>query len=300
LVSNSLLKKEPESMEERFYYHLIHSACAILNKEQEVAYWHSSFLISIFENQHWLIKDSVWQKRRGSVIDNHFLICTELSKTDEAERTFALMRDQPEQVLPLSQKYTNLLEALAKKGLFENARPYLQEIEELISTKGDKMDENVLSVLYLNMCIAYFGSGQYKKSLKSVNQLLNKKDSFMREDLVSMAHLINLIIHFELGNEDLLPYRIKSARRFLNKKNRIYKFEEAFLTFVEKKLLLAFTAEEQKQSFVQLLKELEIILLDPFEKQIEHYFDFLAWVTGKIQNKSLALVLQNKKSSANS
>ena len=50
-----------------------------------------------------------------------------------------------------------------------------------------------------------------------MKKILNIKESGVRQDLISQTKLLNMIVHYELGNEELLPGLCKSTARYLEK-----------------------------------------------------------------------------------
>lgn len=143
--------------------------------------------------------------------------------------------------------------------------------------------------LAFNMSIAYFGKDEFNQSLKWINLILNSKELDQKEDIVSFAHLVNLLLHFELKNNILLPYAIKNTKRFLSKRKRTFKFETIFL-----KHLTKISNAQDKYEIEQLLQniesEIEALKNDPFESVAFEYFDFHVWLTSKVKNKPFHLV----------
>src|SRR5439155_27309205 len=104
--------------------------------------------------------------------------------------------------------------------------------------------------------------------------------------------ILNLIVHYELGNEDILPYIVKSTYRFLYNRNRLYKFENSVLGFIAKKLPHITTGQEITEAFKKLKAELQEITKDPFEKRALEYFDFISWLESKIENRPFAEIVR--------
>ena len=148
-------------------------------------------------------------------------------------------------------------------------------------------------IFYYNISRAYFGSGDYKRALKYINLVLNNKETGLREDVYSFARLVNLLIHYELGNYDLLDYTIKSTKRSVAKNQKNYKFETVFLKDF-KKLLKVKDADNLKQNFIGFKAELVEVMKDPFEQTANKYFNFIAWLESKIENSSFEKVVKSK------
>src|SRR6185369_3664972 len=97
------------------------------------------------------------------------------------------------------------------------------------------------------------------------------------QDIQAMARIFNLILHYELGNTDLMEYIIKSTYRFLLKSQRLYKVESMVLNYLRKNAFLT-TEKEILESFRKLHRELLPLAQDRFEKKAFEEFDILSWL----------------------
>lgn len=181
------------------------------------------------------------------------------------------------------------LKILNQEGNFEKATQLSEEIKEGLKKYEAEITPFRKAYLAFNMSIAFFGNEEFNQSLKWINIILNNKELDQKEDIISFAHLLNLLIHFELKNDDLLPYAIKSTKRFLTKRKRTFKFETVFL-----KHLTKISNAQNKYEIEDLLhnvdKEIKALKDDPFEAVAFEYFDFHVWLTSKVKNKSFQLV----------
>ena len=80
----------------------------------------------------------------------------------------------------------------------------------------------------------------------------------LRRDLYNFARIFNLIIHYELGNNDLLEYVIKSTARQLNKGDSDYVPETIVIKHLRK--LIKFNNEKARlDAYNDMKNELEKI-----------------------------------------
>ncbi len=156
-----------------------------------------------------------------------------------------------------------------------------------------KINNEEVMLFYYNISRVYFGAEDYKSALKYINLVLNNSETGLREDVYTFARLVNLVIHYELGNYDLLDYTIKSAKRFVAKSQKNYKFENVFLKDF-KKLLKIKDAETMQQLFKDFKNELNEVLKDPYEQAANEYFDFISWLDSKIEDKSYEEIIKEK------
>src|SRR6056297_1783608 len=113
---------------------------------------------------------------------------------------------------------------------------------------------------------------------------MNEVNIDQSEDIHCFAQLLNLIIHLELGNKDLIPYTLKSTSRYLETRNRVYKFETAMLQFIGN-ALKADDDEDLKGTYQSFLDAVYPLRDDPFESTAFEYFDFISWAESKIEEK---------------
>ena len=132
-----------------------------------------------------------------------------------------------------------------------------------------------------NSASAYIGLGNYKEALRYINEFLNKADPRLKQDTYCIARVINLLLHFELDNRDLLEYQLESAQRFLKSRKRLFKFEKAVLQFIKDSLNLP-PEVPNTHLFQWLKKELNNIQQTPLEKNVFAYFNFIPWLERKV------------------
>jgi hypothetical protein len=118
---------------------------------------------------------------------------------------------------------------------------------------------------------------------------LNDRDLSVREDIHCFGRILNLIIHYEIGNDDLLEYAVRSTYRFLYKRKRLFKVEGVILDFL-KKYPNWVDREQIVAGFSELHKKLLVFRNDDFEKYAFEYFDFISWLESKLQKENFETV----------
>ena len=174
---------------------------------------------------------------------------------------------------------------------FEKAISIIPQFKDGLRRYEEKMRTMDKIGCYYDFTCLYFYCGDYKEALVWSNKMLNYPHLEFRQDLLCFARIINLMLHFELQNFDLLEYIVKSTYRFLHKRGGLYKFETCVLNFIRKKFPKINDNKELLEAFKELKTELEKITRDPFEKLALEYFDFISWIDSKIQNRQLTDVV---------
>src|SRR5204862_3352732 len=116
-------------------------------------------------------------------------------------------------------------------GEFEKGILLVPKIEAGLLRYGERLSPVRRAYFCFNIAVLYFGAEKYSVALKWINRLLNDNTVNESQDIHCFAEIFNIIIHLELKNQDLLPYVAKSLHRYLNARNRVYKFETIFLEF---------------------------------------------------------------------
>ncbi len=282
------------------YY--IKGLCATTERNIDESYVNFKKVIKIMEENPMIMKEL--PQRYVKAINNLMFAYMDYERWDECfdmiDKLKSLGKKPGFESMDVQLKiftFSNNGELLAHiyKGDFTAARDkVVPNILEGIELYEGKINSEEQMIFYYNIARVYIGCGDYKQALKYINVVLNDSETGLREDVYTFARLVNLVVHYELGNYDLLDYTIKSTKRFVTKNQKNYKFETVFLKDF-KKLLKLKKADGMKQLYINFKSELEEIIKDPYEKAAVEYFDFISWLDSKIQNKSFEEVVKSKK-----
>lgn len=195
------------------------------------------------------------------------------------------------QIAIFIQSYINEISLYAYIGQHDKARNIIPYVIKGLDKYEAKINNEELVKIYHTISMIYFGVGEYNKSLVWLNKIINTNYEDLRQDTIRISKLINLIIHFELGNDDLLTYIYKSSVRFFNHQKKQYKFESVFLDYF-KKIALSKRDSKQKDTYVKFKEELQMVFKDKYEKNALEFFNFYAWLDSKIHAITFAEAIQ--------
>ena len=157
---------------------------------------------------------------------------------------------------------------------------YLVENEKIIPP-----DYHVM--LRYQFAYIYFMQKDYSNSLKWVNEIIQTPFKNYRKDLQSYSRVLNLMIHFELGNIIVLKYAVENCRRFLRKPAE-FQGEIGVLPFA--KILLHFFSKicnAPQAYYPSLFLKLKEDLLDVeppiLTDNILDYLDIKGWLVEKLK-----------------
>lgn len=188
--------------------------------------------------------------------------------------------------------YSNQINKHYLEGTFTEGLNVVPLIINYIEKYNHQLDEHRIMVFYYKIACLYFGSGDNKKTIFYLNKVIQFKEESLREDIQSFARILNLIAHFELGNNDLIEYQIKSVYRFLIKMGDLHGVQLEILNFLRS--LPITDPLELIRAFKILHNKLVKLSLLPFEKRPFLYLDIISWLECKIANKSVQEIIQLK------
>jgi hypothetical protein len=183
------------------------------------------------------------------------------------------------------------LRLLARMGEFEKASALTDAVLQGIEEFGARLHKEYELEFYYTLANVHFGSGAVNKSLFWLNKVLNDPEPTLRQDIFIYARLFNLIVHYELGNFDLLEYIVRSTHRFLSKRHRAHQVENLLIDHI-KRLARANQPSLKRDLHKSLYEKLEELMRDPNESLVLKYFDFVSWAKSKMDGTPFAEVVR--------
>lgn len=256
--------------------------------EREAFYESGHKLIELLESQPHFLKENLADYI--AALSNYILSCGLLERYDEVRDTLEKLRKlkpltEDDRLKIHRQYYTNKFVLCIFTGAFEEAR---REMDRCQAEAGrlDPHDYETAS-FYFQYCCICFGCGDYAGALRYLNGWLNQPRTVEREDLQSLARMLALILHFEMGNTILLESLLRSATRFLQKKNRLYDLERRFFQFMSE-LMRTPDGAEQQRVFSKMRRDLADLAAWPGARALLQTLDLDAWLDAKINSRTFA------------
>lgn len=172
-----------------------------------------------------------------------------------------------------------------KSGSYNEAFEIIDRIEERLENAPGRINKEQELLFISTIALVCFGAGRYKESLHWLNRVLNDNEANLRQDIYSYARIFNLVVHYELGNFELLEYVIKSTSRYLNKRQRDFELELTILNFM-KRLARKTGGHSQERIFREFQTALNRHFQNGTDQIMLEYFNFPAWVESKLEGIS--------------
>ncbi len=294
IISNPVLENvaQAKTHRARILYYRIYSNYTYSILAYQDFYEYSLQLVELMETRKDLLREDI----SGYIfaMTNLMLACGLLGKYSELENYLEHFKQIKPKTLDDELRVFKFYNSLKFRlcivsGEFEEGQTVLKK--HLREAKKFDPQSFERGSFYFQYFYIYFGIEDYEKALEFLNQWLNLPRSVEREDLQSLARILNLIIHYEMDNSILLEYLIRSTYRFLKKRNRVFEFEKQILTFIQKAIKIQ-SKKELKKAFQNLKEDFEKLSQIPSEKVMLQYFDIISWVDSKILDQPFSEVLK--------
>lgn len=285
-LRSPLLQNEQKAItvQAKLYFHHIHSVAQSLRGEQKLALHHSLRRLELLEKHPECMRADPQQYINA--INNHV-------------EGLVMMQEYKEAI-----HYVHRLQYSEFGSPFLEARKFVRVslLAQMIHRKQNAHEKNVHSARVLEeglwrfselvrvdeqmqlcffMAHSYFKLGKLREALRWVNKVLNLSAD-VKIDFQIAVRLLNLVIHYELGNLDHLASVLNSSSHFIRQKERSFRYEKVFIEFIRVKLLHRFDRKELLEAFTGFKRDLNTISRNPSEKTALEYFDFMSWVDEKI------------------
>lgn len=161
---------------------------------------------------------------------NYMSTCLRLNKEGEFITTLQKIRSIPQKFSKNISDNVKLLLFIGpaieemkfyrQRGDISRAVSAAQEAEKGIDLYKGRLAKTDELTCSLEICCVYLQAGNLNKALEWNNKILNEKENIVISTIQDSSRLLNLIIHYELGNAELLEYRIKSTYRHFKRKQK--------------------------------------------------------------------------------
>ena len=121
-----------------------------------------------------------------------------------------------------------------------------------------------------------FHNDQYERALYWNNLILNDSKEDVVKEIFYFARILNLLIHYELGNFTLLTSLLLSTPKYLKNRRALYVTEKTLFRFLG--ALLSSTDKKTKRTLIVNFKsEIEELFEQSSERRVFNYLDLRLW-----------------------
>lgn len=292
------IKPDKIGLYERIYYFQSYVWFYHMTQDFVNYYKYSQKWVEVFREHPFLIKDDPILYLKG--VHNALNALYMANKRERFQHYFALYCEHESaygdkmSVNHLASyflfKYVHLLNGIFLSGNYEQGVKDISELTQALDHSNYQWDTNRVMVFYYKIACVYFGADDYDSALTYLNKINHSPIGGLREDIQCFARILSLISHYELGNEFLLKYQIKSVYRFLSKMEEMQAVQKEILSFIRRTPEM--NRKDIMQEFIQIRAKLVKYQSDPYERRPFLYLDIIAWLDSKIEKKRIQEVIK--------
>ena len=233
---------------------------------------------------------------------NNFLVASNgLLRYDEMRQYISKLEATRMNLKSSSDKATaffylyNLLNYFISTGKFNEAEQDVKRIEKEMVEHETNLNQLQKIILYATISQIYFGQENYKRCLSCLNKIISFGEMKARTDIEGFIRIFQFIVRYEMKSDMYLMNSLfKSTYRFLDKQQRLYKFELVMMEFIRNNMIKKIRRNNIKKEFFLLKEKLILLSKNKYEQHAFEYFDYISWLESKIENKSFAEVVRGK------
>jgi len=196
----------------------------------------------------------------------------------------------PQDQLKIKQNcYTNQIIAYTFLGDKQGGLEIIRLLIELMEDENSNLPSSKLTLNYASIAYFYFIIGEYQKANDWNNKVLKFLEFKKDKILAKLAFPLELLIHFELKNYDLLISLNRSYARYLQLEYPKLKENKDIFSFFNKAVNLVY----DKKQFSKFIEE-SLKLNDDDIKSYFYYINFQDWLKSKLRNTTTAVIIDEK------
>jgi hypothetical protein len=304
---NLYFKKELEGIDkedlgffEQLYLNVSYAWYSLIVQDFLLQYRYAQKWVDLFHNNPDMLElEPIWYLKGQHVLLEALFILGHYKKHEEVRNKLEHFVENPPsrsnenlETLGFMYLYTSKINGHFIAGTFSEGIKMVPELNKKLEKYSQQVDSHRILVFYYKIACLYFGAGDNDKAIQYLNKIINYPDQKLREDLHCFARILNLIAHYELGNQTHVEYQMRSVYRFLRKMNDLNLVQQEILKFLQD--LGKVNDSSLKAKFKKLRKRLLEINNMPFQKRPFLYLDIISWLESKIHEKPVQDIIKEK------
>lgn len=205
-----------------------------------------------------------------------------LQKLYQLMQSATLKKWQTVQIKLFEAYHYHCMHTCVSEGDFEKALPLVANVEQGLKYYKNKIDKVGKIMLCFYCFHSCFGAGKFIQAHEWLHKIIDDENATLRRDIFRFSKILTLLTAYEINDKEILKNTLKSVYGFLYKGEHLYQFETIVMQFIRRVAYLP-NVQVIDGEFKMLLRELNNLYSNNFEKKAFAYFDFPLWVQGKLK-----------------
>jgi hypothetical protein len=284
----------------RVYYHQAHVWYHYIQQDFAQCYRHAQHWVDLFSSREEMIQleAPLYLKGLHALLNALFNVM----RDEQFDLALEQLKKFPEQFpvdtnhnvkgLYLLFLHIHQMKQHFLKGSFSEGLALVPDLKHVMSKNPYNWDERRIMIFHYRIACMHFGAGEFGPTVDVLGEIINQPVVHYREDIQCFARILSLISHFELGNNQLVEYQIKSVVRFLLRMREMHDALRVILDFLRR--LPDIQPNQLNKAFRQLRNRLQALEQESFERRPFLYLDIISWLDSKLEKKPVQCIIQQK------
>jgi len=190
-------------------------------------------------------------------------------------------------------KYIHVLNLVFFKANYQEGVAQADAIAELLRQQPTTWDLNRRIVFHYKLACVYFGAADYDSTITHLNHITNTHTPGLKEDVQCFARILKLITHFDIGDDQLVSYDVRSVFRFLLKMKELQAVQLEILKFIRK--IPSILPANINEEFETLRRKLIPLEQDMLQRRPFLYLDIISWLDSKTLGITMAEAIKRRR-----
>ncbi len=197
----------------------------------------------------------------------------------QSHHQLTLSRNEESQLALVS--YTHGINQIFLNTQYTEGVPFVKRLTQILDQDLYPWDLNRRLVFYYKIACVYYGANELNLCIHYLNKITNHHYPDFKEDIQCFARILNLIAHYDLGNDRLVSYQVRSVYRYLSKMKEMQAVQREVFKFVRRTPNML--KGQVKEEFVQLKSRLLVLRRDKIARRPFIYLDIISYLDSKIK-----------------
>jgi hypothetical protein len=290
------------SIQGQIYKHMAYTWYHFITQNFVLCYRHAQDWVGLLESHDVILKNDPILYLKG--LHNVQSALFYSNKPRQFEQSFEQLKnfvtnrsesfDENTKMLSEVYLYMGRLNTLFLSGKFRGNEDFIMELNGWLAKHERYLDLNRFQVFHYKIASLYFGADDFKNCIVHLNKIIHAevKEKSLKQDVQCFARILNLVAHFELGNDDLVEYQLKSTYRYLTKFGDLQKVQQFIMQSIRKAMVTE--KREVIPLFEELKNQLEEVFNDPYEQRPLLYLDLISWLKSKISGRLVEEIIRER------
>ena len=166
----------------------------------------------------------------------------------------------------------------------EDGRQFIAKMEPDLDQYDRHLNPARALVIYYNILMVFFLLEDFDGTISWLNKILHQGKAGPRQDIKIFAHILEFIIHYELGHDLMLESLLKNAFRSVAKQIKTTQYEQTILTNF-KRLLRSNSSEEKHLIYIEFREALKHFAA--LNQKLTGIDEIIIWLSARINRESL-------------